>query len=149
MFCSEVDRLRRRRAVYSVTVRHPRRRDLLARRIQSTVLIPNADRATIDPAKLRDYLLSPTHPIGRFKARFFTALGFTPDHWEELAEALRIQHLTQDGQPAIQTAQGQKYTVRAILNGPTGQSAVVVSVWFVPTDGDAPRFVTAYPGDHL
>lgn len=103
----------------------------------------------IDPAKARDYLLSATHPIGRFKARFFTALGFTPDRWEELAEALRIQHLTQDGGPAGPTDQGQKYTIRAILNGPTGQSAFVVSVWFIPAGGDVPRFVTAYPGDRL
>jgi molybdopterin biosynthesis enzyme len=119
----------------------------LARRIQSAVLIPNADRATIDAAKLRDYLLSATHPVGRFKARFFTALGFTPDRWEELVEALRIQHLTQDGQSAGPTDRGQKYTIRAILNGPTGQSAVVVSVWFIPTGGEMPRFVTAFPGD--
>ena len=113
------------------------------------MLIPNADRATIDPAKLRDYLLSAAHPIGRFKARFFTALGFTPDRWEELVEALRIQHLTQDGQPAGTTERGQKYTIRAILNGPIGQSAPVVSVWFIPVGGDVPRFVTAYPGEGL
>jgi hypothetical protein len=96
---------------------------------------------------LREYLLSATHPIGRFKARFFNALGFTPDRWEELAQALRIQHLTQDGQPSGRTDQGQKYTIRAILNGPTGQSALVVSVWFIPAGGDVPRFVTAYRGE--
>ena len=114
------------------------------------MLIPNADRATIEPAKLRDYLLSGTHPVGRFKARFFAALGFTADRWAELAEALRIQHLTQDAEPAARaTGDGQKYTIRAILNGPTGQSATVVSVWFIPARGEAPRFVTAYPGGGL
>jgi hypothetical protein len=113
------------------------------------VLIPGADRAAIDPPKLRDYLLSTTHPIGRFKARFFLALGFTADRWTELAEALRIQHLTQDAEPDVATTLGRKYTIRAILNGPTGQSAMVVSVWFIPTGGDVPRFVTAYPGDDL
>jgi hypothetical protein len=113
------------------------------------VLLPSGDRATIDPAKLRDYLLSPTHPIGRFKARFFAALGFAPERWWELEEAFRIQHLTQDAEPAGIVAVGQKYTIRAILNGPNGQSAVVVSVWFIPASGTAPRFVTAYPGDNL
>lgn len=113
------------------------------------MLIPNAERATIEPAKLRDYLLSSTHPIGRFKARFFTALGFTADRWMELGEALRIQHLTQEAVAAPATSHGQKYTIRAILNGPTGQSAVVVSVWFTPAHGEVPRFVTAYPGDAL
>jgi hypothetical protein len=113
------------------------------------VLIPNADRATIEPVKLRDYLPSSTHPIARFKARFFVALGFTADRWAELAEALRIHHLTQDAEPAPATVHGQKYTIRAILNGPTGQAATVVSVWFIPTRSDVPRFVTAYPGDGL
>ena len=39
--------------------------------------LPNASRATIDAAKLRDYLLSPAHPVGRFKAPFFAALGYS------------------------------------------------------------------------
>ena len=93
------------------------------------MLLPGAGKATIDPAKLRDYLLSPTHPIGRFKARFFAALG------------------------SLRGVGGSSkrpfgYTIRAILNGPNGQSAVVVSVWFIPASGMAPRFVTAYPGDN-
>ena len=68
------------------------------------MLIPNADRATIEPAKLRDYLLSSTHPIGRFEAHFFVALGFTAEGWVELAEALRIQHLTEDASRPQQRA---------------------------------------------
>jgi len=111
------------------------------------VLLPNADLATIEPAKLRDYLLSAAHPIGRFKARFFAALGFSAERWHELDEALRLQHLTQDAQPVGAIGIGQKFTIRAILNGPNGQSAVVVSVWFIPSPGLAPRFVTAYPGE--
>jgi hypothetical protein len=74
----------------------------------------------IEPAKLRDYLLSPRHPIGRFKARFFAALGFSPERWQELDGALRIQHLTQNAEPAGFVAMGQKFTIRAILNGPNG-----------------------------
>ena len=44
------------------------------------------------------------------------ALGFTADRWAELAEALRIQHLTQEAEPVPPTVHGQKYTIRAILN---------------------------------
>lgn len=113
------------------------------------MLIPNADRATIEPEKVRDYLLSATHSIGRFKARFFVALGFTADRWAELAEALQIQHLTQDARLGPPSAHGQKYTIRAILNGPTRQSATVVSVWFIQARGHVLRFVTAYSGDGL
>jgi hypothetical protein len=110
------------------------------------VLLPNAEAAVIDPAKLRDYLLSTEHPLGRFKARFFNALGFSADRWQELESALRTQHLTQEAEPAAIVPGGQKFTIRAILVGPNGQSTVVVSVWFVRAGEAAPRFVTAYPG---
>ena len=53
------------------------------------MLIPGADRALINRSKLQDYLLSSQHPIGRFKARFFSALGFGPHNWELLESALR------------------------------------------------------------
>jgi hypothetical protein len=43
--------------------------------------LPNADEAVIPVEELRDYLLSPTHPIGRFKATFFAGLGYTADDW--------------------------------------------------------------------
>jgi hypothetical protein len=110
------------------------------------VLLPDADLAEIDPEKLHGYLLSSTHPVGRFKARFFAALGYAAERWQQLEADLRIQHLTQDAQPGELMPEGQIYTIRAILKGPTGQSAVVLSVWFVPMGGGAPRFVTAYPG---
>jgi hypothetical protein len=41
--------------------------------------LPNADRALIDEARIREYLLSDAHPVGRFKAAFFRSLGFTLD----------------------------------------------------------------------
>lgn len=110
------------------------------------MLLPNADQAEIAPEKLRDYLLSTGHPHGRFKARFLRALGFSAERWEELELALRTQHLTQDAEPAPRAAHGQKFTIRAILDGPAGQSAVAVSVWFIRTNETVPRFVTAYPG---
>jgi hypothetical protein len=110
------------------------------------VLLPHAERAEIDPSKLHAYLLSTTHPVGRFKARFFKALGYSAERWQELEADLRIQHLTQDAEMAESTVDGQIYTIRAILRGPNGQTAIVRSVWFVPTRSGIPRFVTAYPG---
>jgi hypothetical protein len=110
------------------------------------VLLPNADSAVIERAKLQDYLLSQTHPVGRFKARFFMALGFSADRWREFDAALRTQHLTQDVAETESGPHGQSYTIRAILSGPGGQSASVVSIWFVRVGEQHPRFVTAYPG---
>jgi len=110
------------------------------------VLLPDAELAEIDPRKLHGYLLSRTHPIGRFKAAFFGALGYSAESWSLLEADLRTQHLTQDATPGEVTAHGQLFTIRAILKGPAAQSAWVVSVWFCPVAGGPPRLVTAYPG---
>jgi hypothetical protein len=110
------------------------------------VLLPNAHLAEIAPAKLHAYLLSSIHPIGRFKARFFTALGYTSEEWRALEADLRIQHLSQPAEPGPSVPNGQTYTIRAILIGPNGQSASVLSVWFVHAHTGVPHFVTAYPG---
>jgi hypothetical protein len=82
--------------------------------VESSVPIPNAARAIIDPVKLHGYLLSLTHPVGRFKARFFTALGFNDERWAELETALREQHLSQEPTETRSDQHGRFYTIRAI-----------------------------------
>jgi hypothetical protein len=99
--------------------------------------IPNADRAIMDPVKLHGYLLSRSHPIGRFKAAFFHALGYSSEEWRQLEADLRNQHLTQDVTLEEETAYGQKYSIHAPLIGPSGSSAVVVSVWVVRRSQDS------------
>ena len=108
--------------------------------------IPNADRAIVEATKLRDYLLLPSHPVGRFKAPFFAALGYSQDQWPQLEADPRAQHLLQDAEPAAAASYGQKYEIRAILIGPNGRSAEVVSIWIILAGEEAPRLVTAYPG---
>ncbi len=46
--------------------------------------LPNADQAIIPPEKIRDYLLSSSHPIGKFKAVFFKSIGYNEDNWQQL-----------------------------------------------------------------
>ena len=108
--------------------------------------LPGAARAQIDPAKVQQYLLSPSHPIGRAKARFFRRLGFTASRWEELRDALLRHAGTGDATAAAASPFGQKYLVRGILQGPRNVAAVV-SVWIVRANADDPVFVTAYPED--
>jgi hypothetical protein len=50
---------------------------------------PNWEKADIDPRNIRDYLVSSTHPVGRFKARFLESLGYTRDNWQVLHGDLR------------------------------------------------------------
>jgi hypothetical protein len=50
--------------------------------------LPNGHLATVDERKIREYLLSHSHPIGRFKARVFASVGFRPGNWQPFAQAL-------------------------------------------------------------
>ena len=94
---------------------------------------------------MRDYLLSPEHPIGRAKARFFAGLGYRRERWQELQTGLVAQAREGEAEPAGRTPFGQKYLVRGILQGPAGRGAAIQTVWIVPSD-EVPRLITAYPG---
>jgi hypothetical protein len=107
--------------------------------------LPNPESAVIDERKLRDYLLSADHPVGRFKAAFFRRLGFSSEHAELLRVALLAIPSRNDVAHQEATDHGRKYLVRGILTGPRGVSAEVVEVWLVPTGADRPHLVTVYP----
>ncbi len=102
-------------------------------------------RAVIEPAKLRDYVLSPAHPVGRFKAAFFAALGYSRDVWPKLADDLRTQHLAHEAERIETNVFGTKYRIIALLTGPAGRPAAVVSIWIVRRGEQEPRLVTVYP----
>jgi hypothetical protein len=110
------------------------------------VRLPGVERAVVEAAKLRDYLLSDSHPVGRFKAAFFVALGYAAAEWEVLAEDLRGHAMDNDAVATELSEYGQKYEVRGRVEGPTGKEAVLVAVWIVLRREDFPRFVTAFPG---
>jgi hypothetical protein len=63
--------------------------------------LPNAERAFVDIAKLRDYSLDPVHPEGKHKARVFaSALGLSrSDVWlrEQLLSVARSQECSMGG----------------------------------------------------
>jgi hypothetical protein len=106
--------------------------------------IPNRSAAYIPVEKLRDYILSPAHPTGRFKFAFFRSLGYEPDDFERLATDIRAM-LGADAELVETTRFGSKYRVSSTLTGPNGRSAAVVAIWIILSGHTAPRFVTAYP----
>jgi hypothetical protein len=109
-------------------------------------MLPALEHATIDPAKVRDYLLSAMHPVGRFKAVVFQALGYKAEEWEKLRADLLELARTTEAVPGQASGFGQKYEVSGTLRGPNGREARFICVWLVPIDGGAPRFITAFPG---
>ncbi len=100
----------------------------------------------IPTEKLRGYLLSSSHPVGRFKGVFFRALGYTDGDWERLEADIR-SILTNDATVREQTEYGQKLEVRGSITGPAERDAEIVTAWIVLKGESIPRFITAYPGD--
>jgi hypothetical protein len=109
-------------------------------------MLPNAQNAIIESSKVRDYLLSPTHPIGHFKAVVFNALGYSVEDWQRLEEDLLALTRANPAMPGRLSPHGQKYEVSGKLVGPNGRIATFVTVWIIRFDDPAPRFVTATPG---
>jgi hypothetical protein len=107
------------------------------------VCLPNADRAVVEPGKVRDYILSDVRPVGRFKALFFKALGFRAEQWESLRDAFLAIAQSEAAVPTQVTEFGQKFEVRGNLRGQHLRRATVVTVWIVRSGEDFPRFVSA------
>lgn len=107
--------------------------------------LPNYDKAEIPATEIRGYLLSLNHPDSCAKARFFMSFGFTPEYWRRLADALREHAAANNVAQQKQAPFGVKWVVEGPLLTPDGSNPMVRAVWFVPTGGSFPRFVTAYP----
>ncbi len=107
--------------------------------------IPGFENAFIEPAKLRDYVLSEEHPIGRYKAAVFKKLGYNRENWKALDKDIREQLLLLDAEGEESTTFGKKYEVKGTLKGPSGAAMNVVSIWFVKRGEKVPTFVTIYP----
>jgi hypothetical protein len=107
--------------------------------------LPNAEKAIVDERKVREYLLSPSHPVGRFKARFFGSIGFPPEAWSEFMNALQGLAAEGEAQVVEDSEFGQKFVVRGQISGPGARPAEVESVWIIRAEDDTPRLVTVYP----
>lgn len=108
--------------------------------------LPNSENALIPREKVRDYLLSRSHLVGRSKAQFFFSLGYSTEHWQRLANDIRQLAVSAQVARTDRTEYGQKYEVRGQVEGPSGRTASIVTAWIVLHGESVPRFVTAYPG---
>jgi hypothetical protein len=80
--------------------------------------LPNHEQARVQETKVKDYLLSNTHPEGKDKAVFFTRLGFSVESWAEFAEAL-IQHAAEyEVSETVSSPFGTKYIIDGSLETP-------------------------------
>lgn len=107
--------------------------------------LAGADEVIVDEEKVRDYLLSREHPVGRFKASVFESLGYQRDAWQALQRDLAVHARTGTVLGTTSSPFGDKHMVGGTLIGPNGRSGRFVSVWLVAAPGVAPRLITAYP----
>jgi hypothetical protein len=108
------------------------------------VKLPQHDGVQIDIRKVTDYLLSPVHPVGRFKARVFKALGFDQTNVDAFVAEVRRIASENDVSEVEDFAFGRKYTVPGEFKGPIG-SARVLTVWIQDSGRQDVRLVTVRP----
>lgn len=113
--------------------------------MQRTVLrdetdLPNSDKAFIRNEKLTEYLLQPTHPIGKSKAKFFNKIASPIANHKDLQQELLWIARNQKVVKIEQTEHGTVYNIDGEIRG-----AKIKTVWFIKSGSDNPHFVTAYP----
>jgi hypothetical protein len=98
----------------------------------------------VDIAKLRDYVLSTSHPRGRHKARvFLAALGLTAADSEELRTALLESAKAGDAVRGTSDEFGARYTVDFEMVR-SDKRARVRGSWIVRTDDNRPILTSSY-----
>ena len=83
--------------------------------------LPNADLALVEREKIIDYLLNADHPDNGGKAKFFTALGFSPDNWMIMATSLRALAQRLSATMIVESSHGIKYIIDGALSTPSGR----------------------------
>ncbi|MGH7207606.1 MAG: DUF6883 domain-containing protein [Nitrospiraceae bacterium] len=107
--------------------------------------LPHADDLLVDREKVTQYLLSPTHPDGSAKAKFFSRFGFRLEEWQGLVEALRKQGASYPVVKTVESSYGTRYAVDGPLESPDRRNPMVRTVWLLERGSTTPRLITAYP----
>jgi hypothetical protein len=97
--------------------------------------------------KLDGYLLSPTHPKGRHKARLWSSVfGISQGDGKLLEQLIREQlHQAEPAEKEKTTAFRRWELVISRFRGPNGNEAPVLTAWALQTGKDSPHLTTAYP----
>lgn len=109
--------------------------------------VPGAEYAWAADEKFYEYLLNEAHTIGRAKARYFRAIGYTRENWQELKEAFLAQLPVVAGRYSYANDfGGDNYEAVISVENPDGEPVAVMTIWEVHPDTGT-KFLTAYPLD--
>jgi len=107
--------------------------------------LPNHEKVIIPEIKIRGYILSTSHPYGRYKAEFFISFGFSATSWELMVSALRAHAARNEVIRVDENEFGNRYIIEGPLHSPDGRNPDVRVIWFIEKGEDRPRLVTVYP----
>lgn len=107
--------------------------------------LPNKEKAYIPLAKLKDYLLSETHSVGKSKAKFLRSLGFNEMNVNLLKEGLIAIAHSGNVKDVVSSSHGVKYVIDGQLKIPVRGFIEMRTVWIIDKGQSRPRFVTSYP----
>jgi len=107
--------------------------------------IPNYENALIPVEKIRDYLLSRLHPIGKAKATFFNNIGYYQENLDLLIEDLYFIVKHNEVQDIIKSSFGMKYIIKGNIGSRFDKNVEIITIWIIDDNNTYPRFITAYP----
>jgi hypothetical protein len=106
--------------------------------------LPNADRAVVDVARLRDYSLNPAHGIGKHKARVFAAaMGFIVADAGRLRDMILAAIMTHEAAQGATDEHGTRYRVDFEAQGLRGP-LTIRTAWHIDAGATIPRLVSCY-----
>ncbi len=107
--------------------------------------LPHPKKITIPKEKLVNYILSETHPTGKFKARIFRKLGFDETNINIFKKELQLIVKSQETTEVLVSPYGTKYIIDGQIKTPNGKTIKIRTIWIIEMGQDRPRFITLYP----
>ena len=107
--------------------------------------LPNQKNAFVSLSKISEYLVSETHPVGKWKAKIFRSHGYNEKNIDSLRDGLLSIANKEEVKDIINSGYGIKYIIDGTLKTPNGKELTVKTVWIIDAGREIPRFVTAYP----
>ncbi len=107
--------------------------------------LPYAKNVVIPKEKLVNYILSETHPTGKFKAKIFRKIGFDESKINTFEKELKQIADSEEIIKEITSKYGTKYIIDGQIKGSEGKAIKVRTIWIIEIGEIKPRFITIYP----
>lgn len=107
--------------------------------------LPHAKNVVIAKEKLVNYILSETHPTGKFKAKIFRKIGFDESKVNSFEKGLKQIADSEEVVEEIRSEYGTKYIIDGQIKGSVGKAIKVRTIWIIELGKIKPRFITIYP----